>query len=600
VVDHSRIQHALSEFAQLLLEDFSVPDVLQRLCEHVVPAVDVAGAGVSLREADGVRVAWASGPDVLRLEDLQRELHEGPCLDVLDLDAHLQVLLADEADRWPRYSEQAGRLGVRRMAAFPLRARGHTWGVLDLYRHDERVFTPDELAAAQVLTGTATAYVLAAHDRQARRLAEDELRLQALHDPLTGLPNRLLVLERLHQLLAVVARRPASAGLLFLDLDRFKQVNDAYGHAAGDRLLTAVAARLADALRPTDTLARLGGDEFVVLCEDLHPDSEELAAIGERLLAHLARPVPMPELPGGEVVVRASIGAVRLVQGDTPEEVLHHADTAMYVAKRRGTGVAVSDRAYDALAAVGVRTDAELRHALDRGQLRLAFQPVVALPGGGPAGLEALLRWQHPGRGLLPAAQFLPALERTGLVVPVGGWVLREVCRRLPDLRPPDAPDDWFVAVNVSVQQVHAPDFLDQLEQVLSQTAADPGRLLLEVTETALVPSEQVLTARLREVSRLGIRVALDDFGTGYSSLSHLTRLPAQVLKIDKSFVSGLGVDRRDQAVVRGTISLAHDLGLTVIAEGVERPDQHEVLALAGCDAGQGHLYGRPALVSPS
>jgi diguanylate cyclase (GGDEF)-like protein len=597
-VDHSSLEQALTEFAALLLDDFSVADVLQRLCQHALSVLEVVGAGVSLPESDTVHTGWAAGPCVAELEDLQRVLRRGPCLEVLADGAPLQELLGDQTPRWPGYVEEARRLGVRSLAALPLRARERTWGVLDLYRFDARAFAEEELRAAQVLADTATAYLVAAHDRQARRLAEDELRLQALHDPLTGLPNRLLMLDRLQQALAGVARQPGSAGLLFLDLNHFKQINDAHGHAVGDCLLVAVASRLQHALRPMDTLARFGGDEFVVLCEHLHNETADLPTIARRLLAALAAPIALRELPAGEIVVRASIGAIELVDGDAPEDVLHHADTAMYRAKRRGGGVVVSDRVFDAWAATGLRTDTELQHALDGGQLRLAFQPVVALPDQTPTGLEALLRWQHPSRGLLTAAQFLPALERTGLILPVGSWVLREVCQKLPTLRPTGAPDDWFVSVNVSVQQLHAPAFLTEIAQVLAQTGVDPRRILLEVTETALIPGEPVLTGRLTALADLGLRVALDDFGTGFSSLSHLKHLPAHVLKIDKSFVGGLGIDERDRAVVRGTIALAHDLGLSVIAEGIEHPRQHTVLALAGCDAGQGYLYGHPVLAS--
>ena len=598
MVDHPRLEQALAEFAELLLEDFAVPDVLQRLCQHAVAALEVVGAGVSLPDADTVHIGWAAGPHVAELEDLQRVLRQGPCLDVLADGASLHVLLRDEVRRWPLYVPEARRLGVRSMAALPLQARGRIWGVLDLYRFDDRPFADAELRGAQVLAATATAYLVAAHDRHARRLAEDELRLQALHDPLTGLPNRLLMLHRLQQALAGVARQPGSSGLLFLDLNRFKQINDAHGHAVGDRLLVAVASRLEHALRPMDTLARLGGDEFVVLCENLHEDTADLPTIGQRLLTALAQPIALPELPAGEVVVRASIGAVELVEGDSPQDVLHHADTAMYRAKRRGGGVVKSDRVFDARAASGLRTDTELEHALERGQLRLAFQPVVALPDQTATGLEVLLRWQHPTRGLLAASQFLPALERTGLIVPVGGWVLRQVCAQLPALQPAFAAEDWFVSVNVSVHQLHAPGFLAEVAEVLEHSAVDPRRLLLEITETALIPGEPVLTGLLLDLADLGVRVALDDFGTGFSSLSHLKHLPAHVLKIDKSFVGGLGVDDRDRAVVKGTIGLAHDLGLTVIAEGVEHPRQHEVLALAGCDLGQGYLYGHPVVTS--
>jgi diguanylate cyclase (GGDEF)-like protein len=595
VEDLLELSRVYAEFAELLLTEYEVADVLQQLCQHALGLVDVDGAGVSLSGGDGLRVGWAAGPRAEDLEELQVRQGEGPCLEVLSSGQQLQVGAEEAAARWPLYARPALQLGVQRWAALPLRARDRTWGVLTLHRLEDRPLTGDELAVTQVLADTATAYLVMAEDRAARRAAEEELRSQAVRDPLTGLLNRVLMFDRLRQAVAGVARHPGSAGLLFLDLDRFKQVNDEHGHVVGDRLLTAVARRLEHAVRPSDTLARFGGDEFLVLCEDLHQQAVDLRGIAQRLLVALAPPFRLPEVPGGQVVVRASIGAVELVEGDGPQDVLHHADTAMYAAKRSGGGVVVSSRSGDSLAAAGLRSDTELERALERDQLRLAFQPIVALPDRTVTGVEVLLRWQHPVRGLLSAAAFVPGLERTGLIVPVGSWVLLEACQRLPELVPPAASDAWFLAVNVSVQQLQAPGFVDQVASTLGSTSVEPGTLVLEVTETALVPGGGRLHEPLRELADLGVRVALDDFGTGFSSLSHLRDLPAQVLKIDKSFVDGLGLDHRDDAVVRSTIALAHDLGLSVIAEGIEHPRQHELLVTAGCDAGQGYLYGHPA-----
>jgi diguanylate cyclase (GGDEF)-like protein len=595
VEDLLELSRVYAEFAELLLTEYEVADVLQQLCQHALGLVDVDGAGVSLSGGDGLRVGWAAGLRAEDLEELQVRQGEGPCLEVLSSGQQLQVGAEEAAARWPLYARPALQLGVQRWAALPLRARDRTWGVLTLHRLEDRPLTGDELAVTQVLADTATAYLVMAEDRAARRAAEEELRSQAVRDPLTGLLNRVLMFDRLRQAVAGVARHPGSAGLLFLDLDRFKQVNDEHGHVVGDRLLTAVARRLEHAVRPSDTLARFGGDEFLVLCEDLHQQAVDLRGIAQRLLVALAPPFRLPEVPGGQVVVRASIGAVELVEGDGPQDVLHHADTAMYAAKRSGGGVVVSSRSGDSLAAAGLRSDTELERALERDQLRLAFQPIVALPDRTVTGVEVLLRWQHPVRGLLSAAAFVPGLERTGLIVPVGSWVLLEACQRLPELVPPAASDAWFLAVNVSVQQLQAPGFVDQVASTLGSTSVEPGTLVLEVTETALVPGGGRLHEPLRELADLGVRVALDDFGTGFSSLSHLRDLPAQVLKIDKSFVDGLGLDHRDDAVVRSTIALAHDLGLSVIAEGIEHPRQHELLVTAGCDAGQGYLYGHPA-----
>lgn len=468
-VNHGPLETALTEFAGLLLGEFVVSDVLQRLCEHALEVLPLSGAGVCLQDADDLRVAWATGPGVLELEHAQRRLGEGPCGAALEQGRPVQVRLREQAQRWPRYTPVALELGVRTVLALPLHARGRTWGVVDLYCERETPFEDEELRAARTLTDVATAYLVTASDRRARRLAEDTLRLQALHDPLTGLPNRLLLLDRLDHALTGVARQPGSVGLLFLDLDRFKQVNDAHGHVAGDRLLVAVADRLGHAVRPSDTLCRLGGDEFVVLCEDLHPGGVDLLQIGRRLLDALGAPFPLAE---GEVVVRGSVGAVLAQLDDVAEQVLRDADMAMYTAKRAGGGLTLSDRRAHPDPATAIRTESELQQALGRGELQVFYQPVVSL-GDGPArraahgqpgpqrdqrrGQEALLRWHHPRRGLLPAAEFVPALEQTGLITEVGMWVLRQVCAQSGLLRPADAHPDWFVAVNVSARQLRAP-----------------------------------------------------------------------------------------------------------------------------------------------
>ena len=293
------------------------------------------------------------------------------------------------------------------------------------------------------------------------------------------------------------------------------------------------------------------------------------------------------------------------IAGDAAEDILRDADIAMYVAKRRGGGVViVSDRRSDPGLVAGIRTETELQHAVESGELRVAYQPIIDLRdgaahpikrgGGASLGCEALLRWQHPTLGLVPAAGFMPALERTGLIVPVGLWLLRHVCSQLDALTPAEAPDDWFVAVNVSVQQLRDRNFPGEVRQILTETGVDPARLVLEVTETALVAEADESLVALHQLSEAGLRIAIDDFGTGYSSLAYLKHLPATVLKIDKLFVDGLGIDPKDNAVVTGTVALAHELGLTVIAEGIEEERQHELLAAAGCDSAQGYLYGHP------
>ena len=595
MVDHVRLERTLSEFAQLLLGEFDVEDVLRRLCDDASAILPVLGAGVSLHcdAAGGSRElrVWASGSDVVALEDLQRRLGEGPCLDVMASGRPLQAEIVPEATRWPLYSVEVARRSVRHIAALPLSARGHTWGALDVYSEREVPFDEHEMRALEVLTDAAAAYLVTAWDRQAREVAENQLRYQALHDPLTGLPNRALLADRLGHALVSAHRRPGAVGVLFVDLDRFKQVNDAYGHAAGDRVLVIVADRLSRGLRASDTMCRVGGDEFILLCEDLHLHDDDLKTIGQRLLETLTHPVSLPE---GEVVVGASIGAVLAVSGDSPERVIHDADRAMFVAKQDGGGLVISDRVADAGPIAAMRIETALQHAMDRGEMRVYYQPVVRLENGGENGLEALLRWQHPQRGLLAAGEFVAHLERTGLVLTAGLWVLREVCSHLADTRPTPAPAGWFVSINVSARQLSDPRFTSQVQGVLAETGADSNELMLEVTETALLRDGERGMVALQELSSLGFRIALDDFGTGYSSLAYLTQVPADLLKVDKTFIDRLGRSHKDDALVRATITMAHELGMKVIAEGIETPRQHQILVEDGCDAGQGYLYSHP------
>ena len=606
MVDHNRLETALSEFAQLLLGDFAVEDVLQRLCGHALRILPVFGAGVALTLDEAcatecrLRVAWATGPNVDELEDLQRRLGEGPCMDVLSSGEALDVQLRVAGDRWIHYPAEATRLGVNRVAAMPLRARGRTLGVLDLYTERDEPFSDEELRTMQVLTDVATAYVLTARQREARDRAERQLRRQALQDPLTGLANRVLLIDRLGHALSGLHRRPGSIGLFFLDLDRFKQLNDAFGHAVGDRLLVAVARRLAGVLGPTDTLSRLGGDEFVVLCEDLHAGEADLTTIGQRLVDTLSEPIDLAE---GPVVVRGSVGAVLPAPDDTAERVLRDADFAMYLAKRSGGGLVISDRRTSPSLGAALQHEADLAQAIERGELTVYYQPVVSLRDGANLGFEALLRWQHPRRGLLAPSEFLPLAEESGLIHPIGRWVLCEVCARLPELRAAASGRECFVSVNVSARQLRDPLFAVEVARSLSDTSTDPAQIVIEVTETALLvdgtAEGDAGVATLRELSALGLRIAIDDFGTGYSSLAYLTQLPADVVKIDKTFVDRLGQSPRDDALVEATVTMAHQLGLEVVAEGVETVEQQDILFAAGCDAGQGYLYGRPAAPGP-
>jgi len=429
-------------------------------------------------------------------------------------------------------------------------------------------------------------------DLTARKEAETLLAHQALHDHLTGLPNRALFLDRAARAIELGRRRGDGVAVLFLDLDRFKVINDSLGHEAGDRLLQATADRLAEAIRPTDTLARMAGDEFAVLCEDV-ASVEDAVGVASRLLGCLERPVA---LGASEVVISASVG-VALPRGDEtdPEALVRDADTAMYMAKEKGRGrVEVFDETLRKRAVRRLETESGLRRAIEGDELRLAYQPQVDLTTGHLAGIEALVRWEHPERGLLPPSEFIGVAEDTGLVNAVGAWVLREAAAQLARWRRAyPHMVEVAMAVNLSARQLTDPDLIADVEAAV--TAASGGApLCLEITETALLESASPAGETLRRLKTKGVLLGIDDFGTSYSSLSNFTRLAPDFLKVDRTFVDGLGVDPHDSAIVAAVINLAHTLGLFVIAEGVESNEQVERLRTLGCDLVQGFVVSKP------
>jgi len=434
-------------------------------------------------------------------------------------------------------------------------------------------------------------YVVVARDVTERKAAEEQLVHQALHDALTGLPNRALFLDRLGLSLSRLDRRDRLAAVFFLDLDYFKVVNDSLGHSAGDQVLIAVAERLQQSLRDGDTAARLGGDEFAVLCDDLVDEGEALQ-IAERLgEAVAAQPV---RLAGRDLVVTVSIGvAFATHSAQRPDSLLRDADAAMYQAKERGRArYELFDAAMRARAVARLETEAALREALDQQQLSLAYQPEVLLEDGRLIGAEALLRWKHDGA---PPSEFITVAEETGLIVPIGGWALREACRHLArwrEIAPDRAPKT--VSVNLSGRQLARPDLPDVVEEALSESGLPPSALCMEITEGVLMDDIEVAVSALKALKGIGVEIAVDDFGTGYSSLAHLRRFPVDTLKIDQSFVAGLGRNPEDAAIVRAVLALAQTLDLSVVAEGVERAEQlHELRAL-GCERAQGHLFSAP------
>jgi diguanylate cyclase (GGDEF)-like protein/PAS domain S-box-containing protein len=453
-----------------------------------------------------------------------------------------------------------------------------------------------EVVAVPVTYDLGPAVLVMAKDITDRKRAERALAHQALHDHLTGLPNRSLLLDRLSQAVARLGRADTRLGVLFFDLDHFKVINDSLGHDAGDRVLQAVAARVAGVLRPTDTLARLGGDEFVVVCEALEgPD--DASAVADRIARALAPPIDEGE---DELIVGASIGVV--VTGDDhadPAGLIRDADAAMYRAKEQGRGRAeLFDEGMRVRVVGRLRKERALRRALQRDELRVHYQPVVSLPDLGVTGVEALVRWEHPERGLLAPAEFVPLAEETGLILELGDWVLAEACRQAAAWTGVLGEDRTLeVAVNLSTKQLSQADLAKRVAALLERYGLPPAQvaLCLEITESLMLEDPMVTGGLLGDLARLGVRLAIDDFGTGYSSLAYLRRFPVHTLKVDRSFVSGLGLDADSRAVVAAIIELAHALGLEVVAEGVEEQVQLQALVELGCDRAQGFLFAHPA-----
>ena len=435
------------------------------------------------------------------------------------------------------------------------------------------------------------ARLVIANDVTQRVRTEQRLWRAAFYDALTGLPNRSLFMERLGQ---AQARARARAGtgfaLLFLDLDRFKLVNDSMGHRAGDQLLVAIARRLDRIRRTGDTVARLGGDEFAFLVEGCQ-DGSAAGRVADRVQRELAQPF---EIAGQEVFTSASIGiSIGGTADHRPEDLLRDADTAMYRAKAEGIAKhAVFDITMHDQAVAVLQLENDLRRALERGELRVRYQPIVALQSARIVGFEALVRWQHRQRGLVPPQEFIPLAEETGVIGVVGRFVLAEACRQMrviQQLRP--RGPGLSLSVNVSGRQILQPDLVEQIGGVLQVTGLDPRLLQLELTESVLVENEAAAARCLHRLRQLGLKIAIDDFGTGYSSLSYLHRMPIDLLKIDASFVQTMATDEKNRRIVETILALGKNLGVEVIAEGVETAQQAQVLTRLGCCYVQGHLF---------
>jgi diguanylate cyclase (GGDEF)-like protein/PAS domain S-box-containing protein len=490
--------------------------------------------------------------------------------------------------RWADYRDLAADHGLAACWSTPVLASSgdRVLGTFAVYYREPQAPPPDSEAIVAMVSPLAAIAI-------ERKTFEDRLAYQAQHDPLTGLPNRVLFVEFMTLAIARSERRQTTSAVLFLDLDRFKVVNDSLGHDAGDELMVKLSTRLCAAVRPGDTVARFGGDEFTVLCDDLSLDDARSQAIdvAQRLLDVIEAPV---QLNGEDQHLSASIGIAIAGPGDSPETLLRDADAAMYRAKADGKGRwALFDEAMRSSARSRLETENALHRALERSELRVFYQPIIELGGGTCSGAEALVRWQHPDRGLVGPDAFIELAEETGLIVPIGEWVLNEACRQLMEWRASGQVSETFsMAVNLSARQLAQADLVSRVADALARTGAPPEQVCLEITESVLM-AETTIEA-IDALRALGVRLSIDDFGTGYSSLGYLRRFPVDSVKVDRSFVDGLGTESEDSAIVAAVVGLGHALGLSVVAEGVETERQLAELGALGCDRAQGFFFARP------
>ncbi len=461
------------------------------------------------------------------------------------------------------------------------------------YRKDGSLFWNElRIAPVRDLTGAATThFVSVINDISERVRYQQALEYQANHDSLTGLANRNLLSDRIEQAIAWAKRQKGLIGVMLLDLDHFKLVNDASGHRAGDALLKEVAHRLKSCVRETDTVARLGGDEFVIILTDL-PQPDDVDQIAEKILSTLSRPI---EVAGRDIFVTASIGVSLYPRdGDHGEILLRYADMAMYRVKEHGRNSVrqfMPEMGSNAISRLDM--EAALRRALERGEFLLHYQPKIELPSQRIVGAEALIRWQHPQIGLVHPIEFIHLAEETGLILPMGEWVLKEVCQQQVRWREQGLPP-MKIAINMSARQFRQEDLADRIAATFASTGADPTQFILELTESMVMHDVDSTLVALRSLKKLGVSLSLDDFGTGYSSLSYLRRFPIDELKIDRSFINDIHTNHDDAAIAGAIVAMARSLSLSVVAEGVEKKEQAELLASLGCNQVQGYYYARP------
>ena len=593
MVREDKLSDVLSEFARTVITDFPIQRILDHLVQRIVGVLSVTGSGVTLISPGAAPYYVAASDELaLRFERLQSEFGQGPCLTAYDSGEAVAVPdLAVDA-RYPQFGPVAVAAGMAAVFTFPLRHATGRLGALDLYRDTTGPLDAEDMAAAQTLADVAAAYLLNAQSREDAREVRDRFAHSALHDPLTGLPNRVLLAQRLEHAAALAERSHSTAAVLFADLDRFKWVNDTYGHSTGDALLVAVADRLTALLRAGDTLARVSGDEFVILCEDM-ADASDVERLATRIDEAFTAPFA---LTNAELSITASIGIAYAGPGRAvSNQLVIDADTAMYQAKRKGGAahqvidLRAADQAHQRIA-----LDQDLRAALGSSHLDVAYQPIVRAANGLVTGVEALLRWTHPDKGPIPALAAISIAEQTGFITKLGAWVLERGCRDRTRwlAEHPDRPLD--LSVNVSARQLMGPGFVETVAAVLARTGMDPGALVLELTEGIFIDDGDRAMSVLIDLKTLGVRLALDDFGTGYCSMAYLRHFPVDIIKIDQGFVADINSDPAVASVVTAVANLAHVLGMSVTAEGIETEQQRKQVAGIGCESAQGFLYARP------
>ncbi len=539
--------------------------------------------------------------DLLKIRKAVESAGDAIC--IMDLDAHVIYLNRAFNDLFGYAPEELNHVGLDTLFPDAYAARevqsaieaGRSWnGELEL-RSRSKGSIPVFMRADAIRDdqGIPIGVVAVYTDLRERRQAQEELVRQARHDSLTGLPNRSFFQQRLARAFARGAEEYNRTAVMFFDLDNFKVINDSLGHEAGDHLLQVVAERLRACVRPEDMVARLGGDEFTVLLEGLNGDRDAVS-VAERVSEQLRAPIL---LEGREIFATASIGiALSRDTHQNAEDLLRDADVAMYQAKTGGkAGYIFFNPQMNAEAMERLELEMDLRHAIDRGELQVYFQPIIHLQSGRVTEVEALLRWNHPIRGLISPVKFIPIAEETGLILPLGQWVLEQSCRQArlwQNQYPSDPP--LVMSVNLSTRQIQQDDLIQSVEAVLHSSGIAANSLKLEITESVMMLDSANVIAKLHALKALGIRLAVDDFGTGYSSMSYLSSLPIDTLKIDRAFISRLGLKNEDDAIVRAILTMAKMMQMHVTAEGIETPEQLGELNLLGCERGQGYLFAKP------